>query len=171
MEKRKKMNILASSFEDIEEAIYKSLTKKYFFGVNLITGRSNLRSAIEILVELIIGVYLFIFLASKENLSNFPIKEITIAYFIKYCLTFIDTIVLVFTRVISFFDILMNIFDAGFWGLAYLVFKDYGQTGKLGEQMEFLYVASILRAVFILIYYTFSVFLFARDDAVSSIKS
>lgn len=167
MEKTKKnMEILATSFEDIEEAIFKILTKKYFFGLNLITGRSNLRSAVEILVEIVIGIYLFIFLISKSPMNEFPIKELIIAYCVKYAIILIDTVVLIATRVLNFFDVFMNLVDFGFWALCYFVFENYNESG-VSDQIGMLYALSICRAVYVLLYYTLSVFVFARDDSVS----
>lgn len=156
---------LAASFEDIEESIFQILTKKYILGLNLITGRSNLRSVVEIASELVIGVYLFVFIVSKNEIKEFPFNAITIAYSVKYGVTLIDTLFLIFKKVLSFFDILMNLVDLTFWVLAYLTFKEYSLMG-LGDEIQPLFMLAIIRGAYIALFYILSIFVFARDDAV-----
>lgn len=140
------------------------LNSKFFSGVNLITGRSNLRTLVEILAEFVVAVFLIIFLLDDDaRLKNIPIKEVALVYFFKYCYIFIDSFTLVFKRVLNVFDLINNIIDAVFWFLTYHVLGNQNMN-----QDNLLSAWALGRFIWSILFWGVSAFVFARDDPVSS---
>lgn len=153
-----------SNLHDFTDLIYRTLNKKFFSGVNLITGRSNLRTAIEIVAELIVGVWIFVFLLNNEaKLTDLPLREIGLVYFIKYCYLVLDSFTLVISRVLSILDPINNAFDAVFW----FFFADC-IGNKNADYIDFLKYFAVIRFAWTILFWLVSAFGYGRDDPVST---
>lgn len=154
-----------NNLNDLTELIFITLDDKFFSGVNLITGRSNLRTFIEMLAEILISLVLLEFLLDGDaKLSDIPVKYIGWIYFVKYCYLLIDSSSLVFYKVLNLFDIFNILVDGVFWFFFSLCLGDAELRFR-----EFLTHYAYARFAWHVLFWIVSQFIYARDDPVSLI--
>lgn len=153
------------NLRDLNELIFKTLTSKFFSGVNMITGRSNLRTLVESSAEISIAIRLLIFLLqSNPLLAELPLEFVGWVYFIKYLYISLDSLSLIWNNVLSIFDVFNNLIDALFW------FSFQYTLGSNHESISnFLRYFAIARFIWSGFFWIGSCFVFGRDDPVRAI--